>query len=194
MLEVEGISYSYPETEPVLKDVSFEVAYEPLAFQKPESPGGAEIIFASREDYPKENPLCDLPPEEREAELIARRIVRLLSQEEPEAFQAGDIALLLRTRGNLKSYEEALFRHHIPFLTIGGIGFYERQEIYDLANFLQFLVTPDHDPALLGLLRSPFLEVSDHLIFRVAKNEGRSLWERLLAFDKMGDVLTKTEA
>ncbi len=160
---------------------TFEVAYEPLIAQNPEAPGGVEFILADTNTLPQENPFSNLPREDLEAELIALRIKQILKSDTPDGFAPGDVALLLRSRTHLKAYEAALERHNIPYVTVGGIGFYERQEIYDIANLLQFLVSPENDPALLGLLRSPYLRISDELLFCVAQNPGRSLWERLTA-------------
>ena len=158
---------------------SFEVVYEPLAARTQETGDGVEIIYTDTDQVPSEHPLRDLPCEELEGELIARRIEQLLSANDPPAFKPRDIAILLRSRTHLKSYEEALLRRAIPFITISGIGFYERQEIFDLANLLKFLVSPENDPALLGLLRSPYLRMPDELIYNLAQREGRFLWERL---------------
>ena len=172
---------------------SFEVVYEPLAARASESGGCVEIISSDTDQVPSEDPLKGLPCEELEGELIARRIDRLLSANNPLAFKPRDIAILLRSRTHLKSYEEALMRHGIPFMTISGIGFYERQEIFDLANLLKFLVSPENDPALLGLLRSPYLRIPDELIYKLAQREGRFLWERLQTREGMEQDLNEEE-
>jgi ATP-dependent exoDNAse (exonuclease V) beta subunit len=107
-----------------------------------------------------------------EPELVALRICELV-----ESRNYADIALLLRTRTRLKEFEDALRRHDIPFVVAGGIGFFQQQEVYDLANLLRVLVDHRQDIALAGVLRSPLLSFSDdQLLYLVAgtidRNEG----------------------
>jgi ATP-dependent helicase/nuclease subunit A len=158
---------------------SFEVIYEYLVAGSKKDTGGIEIIYADAGILDQGDPLKNLPGMELEAELIARRISMLFAEEREIPVKAGDIALLLRSRTHLKSYEMALSRHKIPFITVQGIGFYERQEVFDISNFLQFIIYPDNDPSLLGLLRCPFLKIADDLLVHIANCRGDSLWERL---------------
>ncbi|MBN1902632.1 UvrD-helicase domain-containing protein [Candidatus Sumerlaeota bacterium] len=179
------VNYFFSRIMPSLNpdsDISHDVSYEPLIAQKPSGKGGVEILYADQDRLKEDHPFRSLPREELEGEFIALRIKELLLSSGGEPYTPGDFALLLRSRGYLKSYEEALFRHEIPFVTIGGMGFYERQEIFDIANFLQFLVLPENDPALFGLLRSPFLRIPDPLIFRAAQIKKDSLWDRIQTF------------
>ena len=129
-----------------------------------------------------------------EAELIARRILDFMNETVPSddenevssRWKFGDIAILLRTRTRLKEFEEALRRDEIPFVVTGGIGFYEQQEIYDLANLLRFLADQRQDIALAGVLRSPLFSFSDDQLFYVSAGilsdetqQRWNLWERL---------------
>ena len=54
----------------------------------------------------------------------------------------GDISILIRSRRHLPEIEHALLSAGIPYLTTGGVGFYQRQEIYDIWNYLSFLNAP----------------------------------------------------
>lgn len=111
-----------------------------------------------------------------EAEKVATRIVRLVQE---EGIELSDVAILLRARTRLKEYEEALRRHRIPFQTVGGVGFYERQEVADLVNLLRFLADADNDVALLGILRSPFFNLSDEDLFLLSLVPGSTYWQKL---------------
>ena len=123
-----------------------------------------------------------------EAEVTARCIGRMVQE---EGFAYSDIAILLRTRTRLKEYEESLRRAGVPFHTVGGIGLYERQEILDLVNLLRFLADPDHDVALLGVLRSPFFNLSDEDLFLLSRAPETGCWKKLLRVAKkgLGDML-----
>ncbi len=76
----------------------------------------------------------------REANLIAQKIEWLVSGSDKKivgkdglrGVEYGDIAILMRARTNLKLYEEALEERGIPYTTVKGKGFYQRQEVYDI--------------------------------------------------------------
>ncbi len=113
-----------------------------------------------------------------ETELIADKILEFYFERN---LKFRDIAILLRWTTHLKDLETTLRRHNIPYHTVGGIGFYERQEIYDCYNLLQFLIDQNNDLALAGILRSPFFAFSDNLLYKVRRNgvRGQTLWENL---------------
>ena len=130
------------------------------------------------------------PKEEREkvaAELVAKRIRHLINPDENlneklsglPHFRSKDIAVLFRKRTHMKLYEEALRKCGVPFVVIGGIGFYERQEIEDILLLLDFLADPRKNAALAGILRSSFFGVSDEELFWLAREEGETLLKKL---------------
>lgn len=73
----------------------------------------------------------------------------------------GDVALLFRRRNNMPAYEDAFSVLELPYVTVGGVGFYGRQEVLDLLNLLRALRNPGDDLALAGVLRSPLFALSD---------------------------------
>ena len=100
-----------------------------------------------------------------EADVLAREINRLISsgaaigdrsagegKERPAGF--GDCAVLIQSRTRLKEYEAALRRGSIPFRVVGGIGFYEEDEVQAVINVLGFLWNRDDRLALAAALRS----------------------------------------
>lgn len=91
-------------------------------------------------------------------------------------------AILLNRRTMIKTYEEALRLHRIDFSVVRGRGFYQRQEIMDVGNLLQFLTHPYDDLSLAAVLRSPIGHLSDEGIFMLTRLAGPgSLYTRLLA-------------
>ena len=48
----------------------------------------------------------------------------------------GDCAVLIQSRTKLKEYEAALQREGIPYRVVGGIGFYEEDEVQAVMNVL----------------------------------------------------------
>jgi ATP-dependent helicase/nuclease subunit A len=80
----------------------------------------------------------------------------------------GECAVLLRDRTNLPPLERALEEAGIPYLLAGGVGFFQTQEVYDFLNYLRFLTAPDDDPALAGILRSPFFGLTDADLYELS--------------------------
>lgn len=73
----------------------------------------------------------------------------------------GDCAILIQSRTRLKEYETALQAHGIPYRVVGGIGFYEEDEIQALINVLFFLWNQDDNLALAAALKSPLFGLTD---------------------------------
>ncbi|HMG73952.1 MAG TPA: UvrD-helicase domain-containing protein [Pyrinomonadaceae bacterium] len=117
-----------------------------------------------------------LGAQERDAEQIAARIRSLVSgtdfslwdQASPDLslgrFKYGDIAILLRAFTGVWTYESALRRAGIPYLTVQGKGFYQREEITDLIQLLRFLDNTTDELALAAVLRSPLGGISDNAL------------------------------
>ena len=76
-------------------------------------------------------------------------------------FKYADIAILLRAFTGVWTYEAALRRAGIPYLTVQGKGFYQREEITDLIQLLRFLDNITDELALSAVLRSPLGGISD---------------------------------
>src|SRR5438552_2843318 len=74
----------------------------------------------------------------------------------------GDIAILFRALTGVWVYESALRRAGIPYLTVQGKGFYQREEITDLIQLLRFLDNTTDEIALAAVLRSPLCGISDN--------------------------------
>lgn len=76
-----------------------------------------------------------------------------------------DILILLRASSRQELYEQALQEEGIPFTTDGkGRGFFARQETLDVSNLLSWLAFPNDRLARLGVLRSPFVALSDNAV------------------------------
>lgn len=106
-----------------------------------------------------------------EAARIAARLRALRDEGYPvgdgRPFDFGDGALLLRASSSFPIYEEALKRAGIPYLTVGGRGYYDRSEIQDLIGLLRALDNPNDDLSLAVALRSPLFALSDETLFRL---------------------------
>ncbi|HEY6046656.1 MAG TPA: UvrD-helicase domain-containing protein, partial [Pyrinomonadaceae bacterium] len=97
-------------------------------------------------------------------------------------FKYGDIAILFRALTVVGTYEGAFRRAGIPYLTVQGKGFYQREEITDLIQLLRFLDNTTDEIALAAVLRSPLCGISDNalLALRSAPLAGELMEERKL--------------
>ena len=187
------------------KENDFEVEYEALTQARYAKTNGAiEILIGQNGDASA-----------NEYELIAQHIQNMLSNEEETVsvrgedgkmserpIQYGDIAILIRSRTHLPDIEHALLEAGIPYLTTGGIGFYQRQEIYDIWNYLNFLNKPsESDVSLAAVLRGPAFGISDAELYEISlqkikkqpdeKQEKTPFWDKAQNYQARTDQLTR---
>ncbi|WP_232685670.1 UvrD-helicase domain-containing protein [Halobacterium zhouii] len=107
--------------------------------------------------------------------------------ERPREARPEDVAILLRSRGDLEAYERALRDAAIPHTVVKGQGFFETPEVQTLVNLLLVLVDPSNQRALYALLRSPMFGCTDDALAQLAltsqEREDASLWDALCAAD-----------
>ena len=82
-----------------------------------------------------------------------------------DGLKYSDIALLFRAMTQVHIYESILRRANIPYQTVLGRGFYEREEITDLIQLLRFLDNKTDELALAAVLRSPLCGISDNALW-----------------------------
>lgn len=92
-----------------------------------------------------------------EAGAIAREIAALAREGRPFS----QFALLLRTRGDLDVYLEALRRAGVPYAVEKDRSYYRRREVIDLACAVRAILDPADLLALVAFLRSPLVGVPD---------------------------------
>ncbi|MGH8064120.1 MAG: UvrD-helicase domain-containing protein [Candidatus Entotheonellia bacterium] len=80
-----------------------------------------------------------------------------------------DAAILVKTHSFGQLYEEALRERGIPYYRVKGGGFFQRQEVVDLAAFLTFLVDPGDDLALAQVLTSPLAGLDFADLYRLCE-------------------------
>src|SRR5262249_10854546 len=84
----------------------------------------------------------------------------------------GDVAVLFRSLNQVKAYEYALRRRSIPYYVVKGRGFYQCQEVRDVAALLAAVADPYDAIALAAALRSPFFAVDADTPWRLAAVPG----------------------
>jgi DNA helicase-2/ATP-dependent DNA helicase PcrA len=112
----------------------------------------------------------------REARLVAAEIRRLVKS----GRDYSDIAVLAHSVTHLpREFEEELRRHGIPYLTSGGSGFFDRQEIKDVLGLLRLTADPMDDAALVRVLQGPVVRVGDPALYRLARRRHERYGMRL---------------
>ena len=163
------------------RENEFEVQYEALT-QARQAPANGEIkILLGTQG----NEAAD------EYKLIAQHIKNMKANAETvwvrgkngealkRPIQYEDIAILIRSRRHLPDIENALLAAGIPYLTTSGVGFYQRQEIYDIWNYLNFLSAPSkNDASLAAVLRGPAFGISDAELYEISLQNDGNFWEK----------------
>ena len=170
----------------------WEFGYEPIhvCAERGKNPGSITLLLPGK--APKGSARSET--KEIEAGMVADLVHQIVSsgshvitdrEGETRSAGYGDIAILIERRTHLTRYTTALFRKEAPYYVHGGIGFYSRQEIYDLYNILSFLLRPYDNAALYGVLRSPYFGFSDsslyHILHMPGAKRGWSLSDRVKA-------------
>ena len=116
--------------------------------------------------------------QEAEARFIAQRIKDIVTKD--TALKYSDVAILLPVINVAERFGNALAQEGIAACITDGKGFYEKQEIVDCINLFTFGLNTRKDTELAGVLRSPYLGLSDITLTELfAKVGEQTLWEVL---------------
>ncbi|MCU0413585.1 MAG: UvrD-helicase domain-containing protein [Ignavibacteriaceae bacterium] len=140
----------------------------------------SDLVCARSDGFPGQVEFLIAQGEEaQEAELVAKRILKLKQEHNDRLENWSKIAILVRKRAAFTELQNAFIKFQIPFKVVGGTGFYQKQSISDIYNYFAFLLNDKDDAALLGVLRSPFFLISDVDILELSMFEGESFWEKI---------------
>jgi ATP-dependent helicase/nuclease subunit A len=161
---------------------------------------------AFRAEPPAESPVFELllvnpPADEKispddkrrwEAYEIAQRIHQLVGTPvydkeagEIRAMRYDDVALLFQATSNINLYEDVFKAQNLPFVTVAGRGYYNRQEVWDLLNLLNALYNPVDNLALASVLRSPMFGLSDDALLALRLILDESTRKPILLWDAL---------
>jgi DNA helicase-2/ATP-dependent DNA helicase PcrA len=90
----------------------------------------------------------------------------------------GAMAILVRAGFQTREFEERFVTIGMPYRVVGGLRFYERQEIRDAIAYLRIVRQPDDDLAFERIVNTPRRGLGSstlQAIHRLARAEGRSL-------------------
>ena len=154
---------NYRSTRPILAAASHLIAHNSGRLGK--------TLRTGRNDADGEKVrLVSLWDSEEEARMVGERI--------EAARRAGhtlaEIAILVRAGFQTRAFEERLITLGVPYRVVGGLKFYERQEIRDALAYLRVLAQPADDLAFERIVNVPRRGVGDtalRALHEVARTE-----------------------
>jgi DNA helicase II / ATP-dependent DNA helicase PcrA len=100
--------------------------------------GGDKILF------------FEAPADREEGAFVGDKI-RLLGSD----YNYRQIAVLVRTNAQSRSFEEAFLNRHIPYQIVGGLKFYERKEVKDIIAYIRIGLNPFDRVSFLRIINTP---------------------------------------
>ncbi|HOM27655.1 MAG TPA: ATP-dependent helicase, partial [bacterium] len=164
--KVEKLKINYRSTKEIIDFVN-------TVFKNDEEWKEEELVFNEKmEKLPSKIEISSFSDKEKEYEWVCNKICSLIKDgnlivfdrknKKYKKIELRDILILIRKRNkDFKLLEEKLKSYNIPYVVIGGIGFYQEPEIKFLLSLLYALVDPTDKYALWNLENS---------IFKIDKN------------------------
>ena len=115
----------------------------------------------------------------------AHEIVRIIKEENRPL---GEFVILYRTHAQSRIIEETLRRENIPYVIVGGVRFYERQEVKDALAYLRVIANPNDNVALLRIINVPHRGIGEstiRVLEQFASSEGIPLYVAVGMADKI---------
>ncbi len=121
--------------------------------------------------------------EQEEAQKVLQEVQVLTRSGE---HRPGDIAVMFRVNAQSRALEEACVRYGVPYQLIGGLRFYQRQEVKDVIAYLRLLANPDDDVSLARVVNVPQRGIGQRTLdelTRMSRDAGTSMWSQIQSLD-----------
>ncbi len=140
----------------------FGTEYEPLVaagrFPDPLFGPAVELLVTDKASYRE----GDVHWRVAEARHVARRVCELVDSGDAAP---GEIVLLFAAGTDAERYEEALRQEGLPTYRAAGRGYFGQQQVADLTMYLRLILNRYDDEALVSVLASPFVGVSNDALY-----------------------------
>ncbi len=126
---------------------------------------------------------CD--NEQEEASTVVRLTKELLDKGE----KPSEIAVLYRTNGQSRVFEETFLKENIPFKIVGSYFFYNRKEIKDLISYMHLIYNNNDDASLERVINVPRRGIGSKTIERLrseASISDKSMFEVVSSGKELG--------
>ncbi|ACM92878.1 ATP-dependent DNA helicase PcrA [Nautilia profundicola AmH] len=163
---------NYRSTNQILKAANSLISFNKMRYDKK---------LKSALGDGKEIELLKSYNEMAEAEAIAKRIKNLIDR----GVNPKEIAVLYRINALSRSIEDGLRTHGITYKLVGGMRFYEREEIKDLISYLRVFVNPNDDYSFKRIINKPKRGIGKTTILKLEEAKGN---KSFLEFIKEDDL------
>ncbi len=141
---------NYRSTAPILAAASGLIAHNEGRLGKTLRPGrndagGEKVLVASVWDS------------DEEARMVGERIEQL----QRDDHRLSEMAILVRAGFQTRAFEERMITLGLPYKVVGGLRFYERQEIRDAIAYMRVMNQPSDDLAFERIVNVPRRGVGD---------------------------------
>ena len=136
---------NYRSTASILAAASGLIAHNEGRLGKTLRPGRADAQGGEKVT------VVELWDSDEEARMVAGRIEELRR----EGHSLAEIAVLVRAGFQTRAFEERLITVGVPYRVVGGLRFYERQEIRDAIAYMRATVQPADDLAFERIVNVP---------------------------------------
>ena len=119
-----------------------------------------------------------------EAQMVLREIGTLTQSKQgaPARYRLGDIAVMYRVNAQSRLLEEACLRYGVPYQVVGGMKFYQRQEVKDVAAYLRLIANPHDDVSLGRVINLPARGIGRRTLdelTRLARDQEISMYDAI---------------
>ncbi len=125
----------------------------------------------SQEGEGRKIELVSTEDENDEATYVALRIKELRVH---HGLSWSDFGVLYRSNIQSRPYEIAFRKNQLPYVVIGGMEFFDRKEVKDIASYLRVLANPKDDISLRRIINVPRRGIGDTALQRLNEAAGAS--------------------
>ena len=119
----------------------------------------------------------------------ASTVVRLTKELLDKGEKPSEIAVLYRTNGQSRVFEEAFLKENIPFKIVGSYFFYNRKEIKDLISYMHLIYNNNDDASLERVINVPRRGIGSKTIERLRREASisdKSMFEVVSSGKELG--------
>ena len=174
--KIVALEQNYRSTQTILDAASRLISANSQRVEK-------ELFTDNGEGFPIE--MAEGYDEEEEAQYVLREVGALTrsSAGSQKKYKLGDIAVMYRVNAQSRVLEESCLRYGVPYQVVGGMKFYQRQEVKDLAAYLKLLTNPHDDVSLLRVINLPTRGIGRRTLDelrRLARDSEISMFDAIL--------------
>ena len=170
-----ALEQNYRSTQTILEAASRVISANTQRVEKELfTTNGAGVPITMAEGY----------DENEEAQMVLREIGSLTRSADgsPSSYRLGDIAVMYRVNAQSRALEEACLRYGVPYQVVGGMKFYQRQEVKDVAAYLRLIANSRDDVSLVRVINLPSRGIGRRTLdelTRLARDRGTSMFEAI---------------